>query len=105
MLHDEELRTRRTACTAGTSFLLAATYICSLWPVQAWSPTQPAGSIAVLMLCCTFHRHTLLAPQAKHVADNEPGCLCYELSICDEDPDKFIIFERWVGGCKSQMPS
>ncbi len=32
--------------------------------------------------------------QAQHVADNEPGCLCYELSVSDSDPDSIVIFER-----------
>jgi len=32
--------------------------------------------------------------QAAHVAENEEGCLAYELSVNADDPDSFIIYER-----------
>ncbi|KAG2442297.1 hypothetical protein HXX76_002383 [Chlamydomonas incerta] len=33
---------------------------------------------------------------ATYVAANEPGCLSYQLSFSDKDPDAFIIFERYT---------
>jgi quinol monooxygenase YgiN len=32
--------------------------------------------------------------QAAHVAQNEDGCLAYEISVSTDDPDAFIIYER-----------
>ncbi|MEW5301818.1 MAG: hypothetical protein WDW36_004653 [Sanguina aurantia] len=32
----------------------------------------------------------------KHVRANEEGALSYQLSISEEDPDAFIIFERYI---------
>lgn len=34
--------------------------------------------------------------QEKHVRANEEGCLSYQLTISEEDPDAFIIFERYI---------
>eukprot|EP00198_Chlamydomonas_reinhardtii_P003955 XP_001693291.1 predicted protein [Chlamydomonas reinhardtii] len=33
---------------------------------------------------------------ATYVEANEPGCLSYQLSFSDKDPDAFIIFERYT---------
>eukprot|EP00878_Enallax_costatus_P011027 GHUV01011517.1.p1 GENE.GHUV01011517.1~~GHUV01011517.1.p1 ORF type:complete len:119 (+),score=28.69 GHUV01011517.1:109-465(+) len=35
-------------------------------------------------------------PLAAHVAQSEDGCSAYELSVSTEDPDRFIIYERYV---------
>lgn len=37
-----------------------------------------------------------LKPLAAHVAENEEGCLAYELSVNADDPDSFIIYERYI---------
>jgi quinol monooxygenase YgiN len=34
--------------------------------------------------------------QAAHVAQHEEGCSAYELSVNTDDPDSFVIYERWV---------
>lgn len=47
------------------------------------------GSSHTCVCVCAF-------VQAAHVAQNEEGCLAYELSINTDDPDSFIIYERWV---------
>ncbi|WIA19093.1 hypothetical protein OEZ85_003742 [Tetradesmus obliquus] len=37
----------------------------------------------------------LFAPLAAHVATNEEGCYAYELCVSGDNPDKFIIYERY----------
>lgn len=34
--------------------------------------------------------------QAAHVAQHEEGCSAYEMSVSTDDPDSFVIYERWV---------
>mmetsp|Transcript_28313 Transcript_28313/g.76469 ORF Transcript_28313/g.76469 Transcript_28313/m.76469 type:complete len:149 (-) Transcript_28313:424-870(-) len=35
-------------------------------------------------------------PLAEHVNKNEEGCLTYQLSIGEENPDSLVIFERYI---------
>lgn len=40
--------------------------------------------------------NTVVHPQADHVLANEDGCLSYQLSVSDTDPDALCIYERYV---------
>ncbi|GFH13371.1 ABM domain-containing protein, partial [Haematococcus lacustris] len=33
---------------------------------------------------------------ADHVSAHEPGCLTYQLSVGEGDPDSLVIFERYI---------
>lgn len=39
----------------------------------------------VPMVCCW---------QAAHAAHNEDGCLAYEMSVNNDEPDSFVVYER-----------
>lgn len=43
--------------------------------------------------------------QAEYVNANEGGCLSYQLSLAEDDPDGLVIFERSVGCCHTGQRS
>jgi hypothetical protein len=55
-------------------------------------PRRVAGPVTTLNMAMLSN----CAMQAAHVAQHEHGCSAYELSVSIDDPDSFVIYERWV---------